>query len=39
MNGLIIGRVRFVDGAKRDVYQDQDARQYVVDDGEPVDGV
>jgi hypothetical protein len=36
----IIGRVRFVDGADRDVYIDPDGRQYVLRyDGEPVYGV
>ena len=35
----IIGRVSFVDGATRDVYEDADGRQWVVgNDGERVYG-
>jgi hypothetical protein len=40
MSDTIIGRVPFVDGAERDVYQAPDGRQYVIRcDGEPVYGV
>lgn len=35
-----IGKVPFVDGVERDVYQDADGRQYVIDDdGVSVHGV
>jgi hypothetical protein len=39
MSDPLIGRVRFVDGAERDVYRAPDGRQYDLDDGEPVYGV
>jgi hypothetical protein len=38
--GRVIGRRRFTDGLERDVYEDDDGRQYVLDgDGEKVCGV
>jgi hypothetical protein len=40
MSDLTIGRLRFVDGADRDVYRAPDGRQCVIGhDGEPVYGV
>jgi hypothetical protein len=39
-NSRIIGCVPFVDGVKRDVYEDPDCRQWVIEyDGERVYGV
>jgi hypothetical protein len=36
----LIGKARFVDGSRRDVFQQPDGRQYVLDDaGELVHGV
>jgi hypothetical protein len=34
-----IGRRLFTDGAERPVFEDANGRQYVLDDGEPVEGV
>jgi len=34
----IIGHCLFTDGARRPVFQAQDGRQYVVNEGERVDG-
>jgi hypothetical protein len=40
MTDPIISRVRFADGAERDVFEQLDGRQYVLDDdGEPTHGV
>jgi hypothetical protein len=40
MTDRVIARVRFLDGAERDVYQTPDGRQYLLGyDGEPVYGV
>jgi hypothetical protein len=36
----LIGKIRFVDGSYRDIFQQPDGRPYVVDDGgEPIHGV
>lgn len=34
----IIGHCLFTDGARRPVFQDQAGRQYVVEEGERIDG-
>jgi hypothetical protein len=40
MNDPIIARVRFLDGSEREVFEQLDGRQYVLDDdGEPAHGI